>query len=120
MRARILPLTAQHEEICVINKVGSPSVPRWLVTGAGGRVGRMLWRHWQEDPPGAELLRQTWCGLALLAEERGDATAAQAAWKRAANGWVQSICTGTSGSTRLSAVYRRFKAPLASFKCTSL
>jgi UDP-glucose 4-epimerase len=59
MRARILPLTAQHEEICVINKVGSPSVPRWLVTGAGGRVGRMLWRHWQEDPPGAELLRQT-------------------------------------------------------------
>ena len=32
----------------------------------------------------AELLRQTWCGLALLAEERGDATAAQAAWKRAA------------------------------------
>ena len=32
----------------------------------------------------ADLLRQTWCGLARLAEERDDATAAQAAWKRAA------------------------------------
>lgn len=32
----------------------------------------------------AELLRQTWCGLALLAEERGDDPAAQAAWRRAA------------------------------------
>lgn len=32
----------------------------------------------------ADLLRQTWCGLAQLAEERGDTTAAQAAWKRAA------------------------------------
>jgi HemY protein len=31
-----------------------------------------------------ELLRQTWCGLAQLAEEREDAPAAQAAWKRAA------------------------------------
>lgn len=30
------------------------------------------------------LLRRTWCALALLAEERGDAPAAQAAWKRAA------------------------------------
>jgi HemY protein len=32
----------------------------------------------------ADLLRQTWCGLAQLAEERGDGTAAQTAWKRAA------------------------------------
>lgn len=32
----------------------------------------------------ADLLRQTWCGLALLAEERGDSGAAQAAWKKAA------------------------------------
>ena len=32
----------------------------------------------------AVLLRRTWCALARLAEERGDATAAQAAWKRAA------------------------------------
>ena len=31
-----------------------------------------------------ELLRQTWCGLALLAEERGDDLAARAAWKKAA------------------------------------
>ena len=30
------------------------------------------------------LLRRTWCALARLAEERGDAAAAQAAWKRAA------------------------------------
>ena len=32
----------------------------------------------------ADLLRQTWCGLARLAEEREDSAAAQAAWKRAA------------------------------------
>lgn len=30
------------------------------------------------------LLRRTWCGLARLAEERGDEAAAQAAWKNAA------------------------------------
>lgn len=30
------------------------------------------------------LLRRTWCALALLAEERGDAVGAQSAWKRAA------------------------------------
>jgi HemY protein len=30
------------------------------------------------------LLRRTWCALARLAEERGDTSAAQAAWKRAA------------------------------------
>ena len=30
------------------------------------------------------LLRSTWCSLARLAEERGDSSAAQAAWKRAA------------------------------------
>ena len=36
-----------------------PPGRRWLVTGAGGRVGRMLWRHWQQEPPAAELLRQT-------------------------------------------------------------
>lgn len=34
-------------------------MPRWLFTGSGGRVGTMLWRHWQEEPPPAELLRQT-------------------------------------------------------------
>lgn len=32
----------------------------------------------------AALLRRTWCALARLAEERGDASAAQAAWKEAA------------------------------------
>lgn len=32
----------------------------------------------------ADLLRRVWCGLAALAEERGDSVAAQAAWKRAA------------------------------------
>lgn len=31
-----------------------------------------------------ELLRRTWCSLARLAEERGDDSAAQVAWKRAA------------------------------------
>lgn len=30
------------------------------------------------------LLRRTWCALAMLAEERGDAAGAQVAWKRAA------------------------------------
>lgn len=34
-------------------------MPRWLVTGSGGRVGRMLWKHWQQDNPGAVLVRQT-------------------------------------------------------------
>lgn len=32
----------------------------------------------------AALLRRTWCALARLAEERGDAAGAQVAWKRAA------------------------------------
>lgn len=32
----------------------------------------------------ADMQRRTWCSLAQLAEERGDAPAAQAAWKRAA------------------------------------
>jgi HemY protein len=35
-----------------------------------------------QDP---ELLRRTWRGLALLAEQRGDETAAAQAWKKAAN-----------------------------------
>lgn len=37
----------------------TPATPRWLFTGAGGRVGRLLWRYWQEAPPQAELLYQT-------------------------------------------------------------
>lgn len=41
-----------------MNRPRFSSMPRWLVTGAGGRVGRMLWRQWQEDPPAARLLRQ--------------------------------------------------------------
>lgn len=32
----------------------------------------------------ADLLRRTWCSLAQLAEQRGDAAAAQTAWKKAA------------------------------------
>ncbi|MCY1383024.1 hypothetical protein D9M69_711080 [compost metagenome] len=32
----------------------------------------------------AALMRRTWRSLALLAEERGDETAAQSAWKQAA------------------------------------
>lgn len=36
----------------------SSSRQRWLVTGSSGRVGRMLWRHWQQDNPGAVLIRQ--------------------------------------------------------------
>ena len=31
---------------------------RWLVTGASGRVGRMLWRQWEMEPPAATMLRQ--------------------------------------------------------------
>lgn len=36
------------------------SSERWLLTGATGRVGRMLARHWREAPPaGAEVLLQS-------------------------------------------------------------
>jgi HemY protein len=48
-----------------------------------GKAAQMLSQssHSLDDPA---LLRRTWRGLAQLAEERGDETAAQAAWKRAA------------------------------------
>lgn len=48
-----------------------------------GKAAQLLGQasHSLQDPA---LLRRTWCALARLAEERGDATAAQAAWKRAA------------------------------------
>ncbi|MCW5654436.1 MAG: heme biosynthesis protein HemY [Hydrogenophaga sp.] len=48
-----------------------------------GKAAQMLGQasHSLRD---ATLLRRTWRGLARLAEERGDATAAQAAWKQAA------------------------------------
>lgn len=48
-----------------------------------GKAAQLLGQasHSLHDPA---LLRRTWCGLARLAEERGDAAAAQAAWKRAA------------------------------------
>lgn len=42
-----------------MNRAEDSFKPRWLVTGTGGRVGRMLWKHWQEDNPGAKLVRQT-------------------------------------------------------------
>ena len=32
---------------------------RWLLTGASGRIGRMLMRHWQEAPPPADLVLQS-------------------------------------------------------------
>ncbi len=32
---------------------------RWLVTGTSGRIGRTLVRHWQSEPPAAELILQT-------------------------------------------------------------
>ena len=41
-----------------MNRAKPFSSPRWLLTGTGGRVGRMLWRHWQQEPPAAELIRQ--------------------------------------------------------------
>lgn len=41
-----------------MNRTASSPLPCWLFTGAGGRVGRMLWRHWQSEPPAARLLRQ--------------------------------------------------------------
>ncbi|NGM44579.1 NAD(P)-dependent oxidoreductase [Rhodobacter sp. SGA-6-6] len=39
----------------------SPSTtqPRWLVTGTSGRVGRMLRRHWQAEPPPCVLIVQS-------------------------------------------------------------
>jgi len=48
-----------------------------------GKAAQMLTQasHSLDDPG---LLRRTWRGLAQLAQERGDETAAQAAWKRAA------------------------------------
>jgi HemY protein len=48
-----------------------------------GKAAQMLSQasHSLDDPA---LLRRTWRGLALLAQERGDEAAAQAAWKRAA------------------------------------
>lgn len=48
-----------------------------------GKAAQLLGQasHSLRDPA---LLRRTWCSLALLAEERGDDTAAQAAWKQAA------------------------------------
>lgn len=48
-----------------------------------GKAAQLLGQasHSLQDPV---LLRRTWCGLARLAEERGDAAEAQAAWKRAA------------------------------------
>lgn len=38
---------------------GRAGPPRWLVTGASGRVGRMLWRYWRHAPPAADLVRQS-------------------------------------------------------------
>ena len=32
---------------------------RWLITGASGRVGRMLGRYWQQEPPNAVVVLQT-------------------------------------------------------------
>ena len=48
-----------------------------------GKAAQMLNQasHSLHDPA---LLRRTWRGLAQLAQERGDETAAQAAWKQAA------------------------------------
>jgi HemY protein len=48
-----------------------------------GKAAQMLVQasHSVQEPA---LLRRTWCALAVLAEERGDSTAAQSAWKKAA------------------------------------
>jgi len=48
-----------------------------------GKAAQLLGQasHSLQDPV---LLRRTWCALARLAEERGDAAGAQSAWKRAA------------------------------------
>jgi HemY protein len=48
-----------------------------------GKAAQMLVQasHSLQEPT---LLRRTWCALAVLAEERGDSTAAQSAWKKAA------------------------------------
>lgn len=48
-----------------------------------GKAAQMLGQasHSLNDPA---LLRRTWRGMAQLAEERGDADAAQVAWKQAA------------------------------------
>jgi HemY protein len=49
-----------------------------------GKAGQLLGQasHTLSD---TMLLRRTWCSLALLAEERGDAVAALEAWKKAAS-----------------------------------
>jgi HemY protein len=48
-----------------------------------GKAAQLLGQasHSLQEPT---LLRRTWCALAELAVERGDETAAQAAWKKAA------------------------------------
>ena len=48
-----------------------------------GKAAQLLGQasHSLQEPA---LLRRTWCALALLAEERGDAAGAQTTWKRAA------------------------------------
>jgi HemY protein len=48
-----------------------------------GKAAQLLGQasHGLKEP---SLLRRCWCSLALLAQERGDAEAAQAAWKKAA------------------------------------
>lgn len=68
-----------------------PGNPRWQYLAGQACMQRRLWgkaasllgqaRHGLAD---ARLLRRTWCALARLAEERGDAAAAQEAWRIAA------------------------------------
>lgn len=69
-----------------------PGNPYWQYLVGQACMRRSLWgkaamllgqaRHGLQDPV---LLRRTWCSLARLAEERGDAAAALAAWQTAAN-----------------------------------
>lgn len=55
----------------------------FIQRGLWGKAAQLLGQasHSLAD---AVLLRRTWCALARLAEERGDAAVSQAAWKRAA------------------------------------
>lgn len=43
----------------VTKKLGPHLHRRWLFTGANGRIGRMMFRHWQSHPPAAHLIWQT-------------------------------------------------------------
>lgn len=68
-----------------------PANPYWQYLAGQAFMKRQLWGkaslllgQASQQLSDAELLRNTWCSLALLAEERGDDVQAREAWKKAA------------------------------------